>query len=298
MSLPAKLKRYLLILEKVNRRPSFAELHDHLATHGFELSHRTLQRDLERLRIDLGIEVEYDRPNNVYRIAEQSDELDTVLQLLERAQILELVGDDPKRVRELAKHIDFEGLGRLQGLEHLSPLLRAIRERKEVVIMYRRFQADRSNEHHIRPQLLKEYHGRWYVLGWSKKYPRPITLGLDRIEAMRITSVRFAAEKRRQLRDMVASMIGVDASAERIETVLVQASADQAKYIRSLPWHASQQVEREDEEHVVFRFTLRPNYELRQLILGCGAQVKVLEPAWLAKEIEQVHKDSVEMYQR
>ena len=298
MSLPAKLKRYLLILEKIQRQPSFAVLHDHLAEHGFELSHRTLQRDLERLRIDLGIEVEYDRPNNVYRIAEQSQEHDSVLQLLERAQLLELVGDDPKRVRELARHIDFEGLGRLQGLEHLSPLLRAIRERKEVVVQYRRFQATQSNEHRIRPQLLKEYHGRWYVLGWSKKYPRPITLGLDRIEGVRITSVRFAADKSQQLLAMVGSMIGVDASAERIETVLVQASAEQAKYIRSLPWHASQQVESEDEEHVIFRFTLRPNYELRQLLLGCGAQVKVLEPEWLAKEILQVHKDSVAMYRR
>ena len=99
MSLPSKLKRYLLILEKIQRQPSFAVLHDHLAEHGFELSHRTLQRDLERLRIDLGIEVEYDRPNNVYRIAEPNEEHDTVLQLLERAQLLELVGDDPKRVR-------------------------------------------------------------------------------------------------------------------------------------------------------------------------------------------------------
>ncbi|MBK7384545.1 MAG: WYL domain-containing protein [Flavobacteriales bacterium] len=298
MSLPAKLKRYLLILERVRRRPSFAELHDHLSAHGFELSHRTLQRDLERLRIDLGIEVEYDRPNNVYRMAELDGEHDTVLRLLERAQLLELVGDDPKRARELAKHIDFEGLGRLQGLEHLSPLLRAIRERKEVVITYRRFQTDETKEHHVRPHILKEYHGRWYVVGWSRKYPRPITLGLDRIEGILITSARFALDKSRRLREVVASMIGVDASAERIETVLVRASADQAKYIRSLPWHASQQVEREDEEHVVFRFTLRPNYELRQLIMGCGAQVKVLEPAWLAKEIQQVHKDSVEMYRR
>ena len=298
MSLPAKLKRYLLILEKVQRQPTFAELHEHLAENSFELSHRTLQRDIERLRIDLGIEVEYDRQNNVYRIAEQSEEHDTVLQLLERAQLLELVGDDPKRIRELARHIDFEGLGRLQGLHHLSLLLRAIRERKEVVIDYRRFQAESSNEHRVRPLLLKEYHGRWYVLGSSTKYVQPITLGLDRIEALRTTSKRFAADGPDKARELLASMIGVDASPEKTERVVVEVTSDQAKYIRSLPWHASQQVERESEETVVFSWTLRPNYELRQRILGVGAEAQVLEPRWLARKIRDMHKAAAALYKR
>lgn len=298
MSVPAKLKRYLLILEKVQAQPSFAELHDHLAQHGFELSHRTLQRDIERLRLELGIEVGYDRPNNVYRITGPSEEHDNVLRLLERAQLFELVGDDPKRIRELAQHIDFEGLGRLQGLQHLSTLLRAIRERKEVIIEYQRFQSDRSSEHRVQPLLLKEYHGRWYVLGDSPKYARPVTLGLDRIVSLRATAKRSARDRSDKARAVLATIIGVDASPEKVERVVIEVTAEQAKYIRSLPWHASQQVEKENEAWVTISWVLRPNYELRQRLLGHGAHLRVLEPAWLAKEIGKEHRSAAELYKR
>jgi len=58
MSFQGKLKRYLLILERLQRPSSFSELHDHLYEHGFELSQRTLQRDINGLRDEFGIEVQ------------------------------------------------------------------------------------------------------------------------------------------------------------------------------------------------------------------------------------------------
>ena len=297
MSLPAKLKRYSLILEKIQRQPTFADLHEHLAEHGFELSHRTLQRDIERVRIDLGIEVEYDRSNNVYRITGDRKEHDTVVQLMERAQLFQLVGDDPKRLHELAQHIDIEGLGSLQGLQHISSLLRAIREHVEVTVVYQRFQAERSSSHRLRPLLLKEYQGRWYVMGMSKKYPRPLTLGLDRILSVELTTVKFKATGPNKAREILATMIGVDASPEKAERIVLEVSEDQAKYIASLPWHSSQRMEIAGNGMVVISWFVRPNYELRQRILGLGCSARVLEPKWLTREIHRELKAAIANYE-
>lgn len=298
MSLATKLKRYLLIIEKVGSRPTFAQLHDHLSDHDMALSQRTLQRDIESLRAELGVEIEYDRPNNVYRMSATSEEHHTVMQLLERAQLLDLAGSDPAKVRELARHIDFEGLGQLQGLQHLAPLLRAVREGSEVDITYRRFRSDRSATHRVRPMLMKEYHGRWYVMGIGTKHAEPITLGLDRMEAVTITGTKFKRNALNASREMLATMIGVDASPEKAERVTIEATVEQAKYIASLPWHASQKVERESRSAVIISWHLRPNFELRQRILGLGADVRVLEPKSLAKEIREAHKAAAARYKK
>ena len=65
MSFQGKLKRYLLILEKVKHRPTFKEISEHLQEHGFTMSSRTFQRDIEQIRYELGIEVHYDRDHRV-----------------------------------------------------------------------------------------------------------------------------------------------------------------------------------------------------------------------------------------
>src|SRR5690606_40069716 len=91
MSHQAKLKRQLLILERLPHRPSFAELADHLEAHGLQLSPRTLQRDIEEIRAELGIRVVYDRPANCYTLSAADAARLGMRHVLERAQWPEVV---------------------------------------------------------------------------------------------------------------------------------------------------------------------------------------------------------------
>jgi|SRR6218665_165022 len=74
MSAQGSIKRYMLILDKARagRYPSFADLKDYLHEHGFEISARTLQRDIEQIRIEFGVEIKYDRYRNGYFVDEES----------------------------------------------------------------------------------------------------------------------------------------------------------------------------------------------------------------------------------
>lgn len=290
MSMQSRLKRYLLILERVKHRCTFADLRDHLAGQGLEVSVRTVQRDIEQIRVDLGLEIEYDRPSNSYHLPRTHDARETVLPLLERAVMGGLLGAQGGVIRMAAPHVRIEHHGRMQGLQHWGSLLRAIRERREVKVVYRRYQKNHDQNISVRPYLLKEYRGRWYLLGLADGYKQPISLGLDRIGSMTITGRRFKGADREKVEAFYEPVIGVDASPGKAERVVLRFTHLQGKYVKALPLHPSQMVLHDDEECLVVSLDVMANYELRQELLGHGATVKVLEPKWLAKEIRAEHR--------
>jgi len=290
MSVQARLKRYLLVLERVKHRPTFAELRDHLEQHGFEVSVRTVQRDIEQIRVDLGLEIVYVRPSNTYHLPDGRDDRDAVLPLLERAVMGGLLGAKGGMIRAAAPHVRIEHHGRLQGLQHWGTLLRAIRERREVKVTYRRFQKEHDQVIAVRPYLLKEYRGRWYLLGLADGYKQPISLGLDRMQMLHVTARRFPAKDRARVEAFYEPVIGVDASPGKAERVVLRFTPLQGKYVKALPLHPSQLVLRDDAEGVVVALHVMPNYELRQELLGLGSTVQVLEPKWLARDIRAEHR--------
>lgn len=295
MSYQGKLKRYLLILDRLQRPASFAELKAHLEDQGFELSPRTLQRDLEEIRVELATEVSYDRSANHYVILKDPEDHAGVLALLERAQLMELVSASGKGMRELHRLVRFEELGRLRGIKYLAPLLRAIRERHEVVVSYRKFQDEEERDYRVRPHLLKEYRGRWYLLAYSEDHAKAIALGVDRIEGLAVQRTKFTRQDK-EVSDLYDHVIGVDASPGAPERIVLRFDPLEAKYIKSLPLHLTQQVEKEDKNGTVISLYVMPNRELQQVLLGWGPSVQVLEPKHFAKTIRQAHKAAAARY--
>lgn len=295
MSQRGKFKRYLLILERLATVPSLEQLRAHLHDYGHEVSARTLQRDMEDLRDEFDIEVQYSRQENGYRIVEGLDAVSMLIRLLERVQLLELVRDGGKS--KLASHgyLQFEELGRLQGIQHMETLLLAVRERREVKVDYRKFGAEEAKLIQMRPHLLKEFRGRWYVLGPANGYDHPIALGLDRIEGIQVLSNRFKRSGQK-LNELYDSAIGVDTSPGRPELIELHFSPHQVPYVKALPLHHTQTLVSEDEHGAVFRLYVMPNFELRQLLLGMGDAVKVLDPDHLAQAIHQAHRAAASRY--
>lgn len=296
MSYRGKIKRYWLILERMQQRPSMADLLQHLNEHGFHLSGRTVERDIEDLRDEFGVELLYDRASNTYGIAEDlSMDLPAVLRLLERAQLLELVQGRKNGMRELHQYLHFEGLGQLRGLHHLTPLLEAIRLKRATEVTYLKFGEKKPKVHLIHPHQLREYRGRWYVLGPTDKHKRPIALGLDRIEKLKVTGARFKRNES-DLHDLYDHAIGVDTQPKKAERVVLRFSSQQAPYAKALPLHWSQEIVGEDKQGLTVALHVLPNFELRQVLLGLGPMVKVMEPKHLADTLKQAHRDAAKQY--
>ena len=166
MSKHGTIRRYALIIEKLksNRHPSFEEIREHLFNVGFEISDRTIQRDIEQIRYEFGIEIIYDRLKNGYYIDyENSINIESFFKFLEIVNTAELLTESLLESKNSLKHILFESEGNLKGLERLKSLLRAIKENRTIAFTHYNFTTENTKHFIIEPYLLREYQGRWYI---------------------------------------------------------------------------------------------------------------------------------------
>jgi len=299
MSKQGTIHRYSLIIEKTRdgHCASFAEIQNYLHDHGFEISARTLQRDIEAIRIEFGIEIKYNRQNNYYTIIEaESFNLDSFLRLLGIVATANLLTETLNEGKEALKYISFEAEGNMKGLESLQILLFAVRNRRTVSLRHNNYISGKVNQFTVDPYLIKEYQNRWYFFGYIYEIKQFRTLGIDRAEALKVLSKTFIRDKSIHPQEVFKNIIGLNYSTGKVEEVLLSLSTLQAKYVLSLPLHHSQKVVKENSKEVVISLTLVPNFELLQKILMMGDAVKVLQPASLVKEVKESLKAALKNY--
>ena len=166
--LRSQLLRWTLIVRKIQSRPylSFRELQREIERElyfrGCEpaCSEATLKRDLSELREDFGIEIVYDRARNGYRIRYVDKEWLDVDQLMEPLEILTALGAEDG----LPDYILPEKYP-VKGAQHLSGMIYAIRHARKIGFHYRKYSDGSSSERILSPYVLKEWRGRWYVIG-------------------------------------------------------------------------------------------------------------------------------------
>ena len=138
---------------------------------------RTFLRDKQDIEKIYHIKIEYNNSLKAYEITEDNDlYAQNLLEAFDVFRALQNYGN-------LSEVIQFEK--RLPaGTEYLSPLLRAIKERRQVKLHYYKFwdRSSQTQERTIEPYLLKEAQRRWYVLAWDVEKEALRVFGLDRIK--------------------------------------------------------------------------------------------------------------------
>lgn len=299
MSTQGTIRRYTLIIEKVSRGqlPSFEEIRDYLYDHGFEISVRTLQRSLEQIRYEFGIEIKYDKPKNGYWIdLENSVNIESFFRFLEIVNTAELLTESLNESKDSLKYISFDNAGSLQGIENLKPLLEAIKMRRKVTFEHYNFHTRKSREFMFKPYLLREYQNRWYVVGQIGNHSEFRSFGVDRMSKLKLLTETFARAKKDQPEDLFENTIGMVYSLGKVERVVLSFSPTQGEYVKSLPYHRTQKVLIDDDKECRIELMVVPNYELTHLILMQGDSVKVLEPQWLADEIVDELENALSNY--
>jgi predicted DNA-binding transcriptional regulator YafY len=299
MSRQGTLKRYALIIDKISNSgsPSFEEIREHLFEYGFEISTRTIQRDIEQIRTEMGLEITYDRQLKGYSIDSSSSiNIDSIFRLLDISTMVEIMTDNLKQFRDLMDFISFESSASLRGIENLQTLYSAIRFRRQISFGYASFESEIRREFKINPYLLKEYQSRWYLIGTYADGVDFRTFGLDRMSNLKSTDELFTPLLDADPNHLFSHVIGLTYSSSQIEEIILSVTPQQAKYMKSLPIHSSQKVFFESADEVRISFKLIPNFELKQQILMLGPSVKVLKPSWFADEIKQDLVDTLKKY--
>lgn len=290
MSSYTSLRRYYLLFEKVSKShfPSFVDIQSYFRENDIEISDRTLQRDVNHLRSDFGIEIAYDKQRNGYFIDnEMSINPEVFLRFLEVVATAEMFHSSIKESKDSLKFIQFENVGSLKGIEYLPVLLKAIKENKCIRFKHYNFHNDTLKNYQIEPYMLKEYQNRWYVVGKPENMQEFRTFGIDRISELHIVDLSFMRTTENPA-EFFENVVGLTWHSFEMDKVGFQVFKPDDKYIKTLPIHPSQHIVAETDESTTFEIQVIINYELVQRLLMLGSACKVESPASLVEQIRKI----------
>lgn len=281
MSRQGTIRRYSLLLETLSAKafPTFRDFQKRLADAGFEVSHRTVQRDLEQIRVEFGMEIVFDRAKNGYRVDEASSlDVDSFLRILQLGSTADLLIRSLAESRDTLQYVDVEDSGQLRGIEHLPTLLGAIRDRQVIRIDYGFFGTGEIRTYILEPYLLKEYQRRWYAVAMAEGKSGYRTFGLDRIRHLEPVGRTFERDTSTDPKAPFRHTIGLNYSVDEPQRIRISCTRLQAEYLDALPIHPSQKKLSHSDTDVEYSFHVVPNYEFTQRLLMMTGEMTVLEP--------------------
>ena len=300
MKKATSLHRLYLLINKVgqlNLFPSKRELIDFLEEHDFRASPRTIDRDLAEIRSEFGIEVRWDASQRGYCIdREESWDYEGMLRLLEVCVTGDLLMQTIGEGKEALKYVLFDSSEELKGIELMAPVLQAVKLHRCLSFDYMKFHGGNLESMMVQPYAVKEYQNRWYLMGTVHDSKKIYAFGLDRIENLKILDKRFTPNKRIDPAREFDDIIGVTRLDEPTEEVILSFTPHQGNYVKTFPWHLSQEILVDDNQELRIKIRVIPNFELTQRILMHSRSVEVIKPDWLREEVATHLKSALEKY--
>ncbi len=306
MSKRGYISRYLLLIKKLKVKPysSFEELEQYIIDQNDILqlqdedliigfSKRTLQRDLKEIRSVFGIDIEYSKSMKGYFICQNDTENMNFQRMLETYEMISALNIS----KDISPHIQFEK-NSLKGIEHLKDIINAIKNKRRLQFNYSKYWEKEISFRTIEPYALKEFKSRWYVLCIETKDQKVKTFALDRMNEVSIIDVHFNPTKKVNLENYFEHSFGIFCPDDlEVETIELQFTPIQGRYIKSLPLHTSQTIIEDNEELLIIQLQMFITHDFLMEILSFGCDVKVLSPVSLKKEIIYRYQQALNGYQ-
>lgn len=289
------------------------------------VSVRSVQRDIEMMRSDkLGyfapIEV-YERKYYRYSDPDYSisarplsegdiNALNRTIDLLrqfdefdprhEMADVVNRLQDKVASAERRRVIVDFERNPDLKGLGFLNTLYDMVAAQSVVDVTYQSFKARYPSVITAHPHLLKEYNNRWFLICTNDKNDELLNLALDRMLALEPAQGVKYRDNPVLTADYYDDVVGVTKyRGLKRATVRFVADSSQAQYILTKPFHSKQRLAwRNDDGSVTFELPhIVINPELKRLLLGFGASIRVIAPKELALELRDIFARACQLYE-
>ncbi len=305
MSKRGYISRYLLIIKKLDSKAysTYEELQAYM-DHQFEFyqkqddtlnigsSKRTFIRDLKEIRNLFGVDIEFSRRNKGYFIR---NNVGVNMNFQRRIEAFDLFNS-------LSLAQDLEPIVHLEtrkplGTENLYGILHAIKKRLIVKFDYQKFWDEEWSHRVVEPYALKEYRNRWYVIGKDERDNKIKSFGLDRLSNLDITKDNYLFPRNYNVEESFRYCFGViSPNDEKLEDIILSFTPFQAKSIKTLPLHHTQEVLEENEHETRIKLKLYPTFDFIMELLSFGDNVKVIEPQSLAERIQSEHEKAFKRY--
>ncbi len=297
MSLKETFTRHRIIIQTLRyRQAAFEEIkrkllqESELTGERLNITLRTFQRDVQDIGQLYGIIIVYDKSLKCYRIAEDAEDR-YAARLFEAFDVFQAL----KANHEFSEYIEFD-TRKPAGTHYLAPFITAIREKKQLNISYLKFYAHCAEARIIEPYLLKEFRRRWYVFAYDLTAKDFRVFGLDRINSLLETGIKFQYPQSVNARELFRDVFGIigtsaDFTAQEILLSFRKNPDDtavlpnQGEYLKSMPLHPTQKIIKDTPGEIQVRLFLKPNWEFIMEILYYGEYVEVLQPPSLRDKV-------------
>lgn len=308
MSLLETFTRHRIIIQKLRMKPfTFEELKAKLNIESeiiggnYEISIRTFQRDIRDISQLYSIDISYNKSTKRYEIDATMDDQYSE-RLFEAFDVFQAL----KAHQEFSDYIQFD-TRKPAGTGYLADLLVSIKDRKQIQITYQKFWSEQPEIRRMEPYLLKEFRRRWYVFAYDLKVKDFRVFGLDRINNLLETGVKFQYPQSIDPKEQFKEVFGVIGSSDdfKVQEVILSFRKspkdtvdipNQGEYIKTMPLHASQEIVKDTPDEIVVKVSLKPNWEFLMEILSYGEYVEVLKPLSLRVKIKQRLMSTLSIY--
>jgi predicted DNA-binding transcriptional regulator YafY len=292
--------------------------------HELEVSEKTIQRDIEFMRYQLGLPIEYDQLHFGFVYTEpvmsfpniQVSEGEIVALFVAQKALQQYRGtpfEVPLRAAfnkighglrdritfswsDLDAAISFRPFGQsVADLEVFELLSRAVLESAEVEFQYRKLRSRTAEIRRVRPYHLGCVENQWYLFGFDLARQQVRTFALPRIGAPRRTGAHFKRPANFSIGKFLDSSFGVFQSDGRMR-VRIRFQPFAAQLVRERVWHHSQKMRELRDGGVELQLQLGSLEEIERWILSWGEQAEVLEPARLRQRLLEVGQKFVAEY--
>jgi len=188
--------------------------------------------------------------------------------------------------------IDIERPSAHRGFQYFEVFAEASQNRNPVSFIHYSYDKRKFTAVILHAYMLKEFHNRWYVIGYSEKHKEVRVFGIDRIYDPLVLNREFFEDKNFNADFFSKDLYGVLPLWGREKQVIdFRVSPGLSNYFLANPIHQSQQVIRSHEYGTTdFRIELTPTMELVNDFFMYSTKLVVLKPAWIRKEILLMNK--------
>ena len=299
MSKRESLSRYNLIIKKLKQHPAsfkeiseYLELESEIQGYNFSIEIRTFQRDIQDILALYDIEIKYDRHIKAYRI-DKDEQPEVTARILEAFDTFNALNISER----LSNHIHFEKR-KPQGTQHLYGLLHAIQKKVQIHFVYDKFWNGELTDRTVEPLALKEFKQRWYLIAKDLKDETIKTFGLDRLSELEISKTTFLMEEEFNPNEHFKYCFGIVGPNDTApDDIILSFNRVQAKYIKSLPLHDTQEIIEENNKGLLIKLKLFISLDFIMELLSYGNSVEVIEPMELRKAVKGIYSKALGKYQ-
>lgn len=290
----------------------------------FEVSAKTIERDLQYMRDRLGAPLGFDRIKRGYFYSSKSYFLPSTVMsegelfaLIMSMETIKTIGDPSlteklqESYKKLAKYlpenvkVDLDSLaahsiivappGLNIDAEIWEVVTDAVKSNKKIKIAYQALGKDGTVERELLPYYLLSNKGGWYILAMNEIRNRIEIYAVFRMKKAELLNTKFTIPDDFKPENHIDPEMGIYSSTEEYD-IEIEFDPRTAPYIKERPWHTDQIIIEKEDGSIILQFRTNQLLSVQFQLLPWGDGSKVIAPLELKDMMVDVIEDMRERY--